>query len=181
MHAFLQQLTASPAHTFRTLQPTSSTVSYTLSTRPLPKTLLAHLSHYVGILLRIIVGLATVLFLYTKWCITFEKSTTYVLWAIGSERTGQLLGLAEAYQWRFLAPIAVVLLFLVFRRNYTGLCQSAKPIQSLFGLHIDRRISHDPPWSRHPNLHHVLYIPANLHHALYTHHKYPRHIHIRGF
>jgi phosphatidylinositol glycan class H protein len=129
MHAFLQQFTASPAYTLRTLQPTSSTVSYNVSTRPSRKTLLADLSHFVGILFRIIVGLATVSLLYTKWRIAFEKPTAVLLWVIGSERTDVLLGFAEACQWRFLAPSAVALLFLVFRRNYTGLFQSANPYQ----------------------------------------------------
>lgn len=120
MRTFLERLTAPPAHTLRKLQPTPSTVSYTATTRPSRTTLVTNLSRYVEILFRTIIGLAIAILLYARWSITFEKSRAALLRAIGSERTSHLLRLAEACQWRFVAPGVMFILFLIFRRNYTG-------------------------------------------------------------
>jgi hypothetical protein len=121
MRAFLQDLTAPPAQTLRTLHPTPSTVSYTVSTRPIRNTIIASLAHHAGLVLRIVVGLATVLFVWVKWSVTFEKSTSILAWVFGNRHTAQRLQLGEVCQWRYLAPAAAFILFLVFRRNYTGI------------------------------------------------------------
>ncbi|KAH7383861.1 GPI-GlcNAc transferase complex, PIG-H component-domain-containing protein [Pyrenochaeta sp. MPI-SDFR-AT-0127] len=118
MSTFLQQLTSPPALTFRTLQPTPSTIQYTVSTRPVPTTVLAFLGHYIRILVRVVVGLSTVLLAWTKWRITVQQSTFALQWIVGSAREAQLLKLAEACSWRYLAPTALVVLFLVVRRGY---------------------------------------------------------------
>ncbi|CAO2650132.1 Nn.00g014240.m01.CDS01 [Neocucurbitaria sp. VM-36] len=119
MAALLQRLTAPPSQTLRTLQPTPSTVQYTVSTRPIPTTIPAILGFCSKILIRVLVGLATALLLWTKWRITFEQSTATLQNVLGTAREAWLLKLAGSCQWRFLAPSALVILFLVFRRSYT--------------------------------------------------------------
>ncbi|KAJ5064944.1 GPI-GlcNAc transferase complex, PIG-H component-domain-containing protein [Bipolaris maydis] len=90
MSSFLHSLASPPAQTLHVLQPTPTTITYTVSTRSVSKTLPAHVGYYAGILV-----------------------------ALGSEGEGQLVKLVETFQWRYLIPSALLTLFLVFRRNYT--------------------------------------------------------------
>ncbi|KAF1939495.1 hypothetical protein EJ02DRAFT_256263 [Clathrospora elynae] len=118
MSALLQRLTSPPAQTLRTLQPTSSTITYTVSTRHEPNALPAKLGYCVGILLRVLLGLSTVVLLWTKWRVTSERSTSALQW-VGGIREAQLVKLAENCNWRYIGPSALGVLFLVFRRGYT--------------------------------------------------------------
>ncbi|KAF2832384.1 hypothetical protein CC86DRAFT_313370 [Ophiobolus disseminans] len=118
MREVLQELTAPPAQTLRTLQPTSSTVSYTVSTRPVPRTIPAICLHYISILVRVVLGLATVLLLWMKWRVT-NGNLSYIEVQISSSlKDWQVDRFAEACRWKYLIPGALVILFLVFRRNY---------------------------------------------------------------
>jgi len=104
----------------RTLQPTASTVSYTVSTRPLPRTVPARALYHAGILLRVGVALATGLLFWAKWRIASEKLSPYEAWVLALLKSWQLDRFVEAGQWRHLVPAAFVVLFLVLKRNYTG-------------------------------------------------------------
>lgn len=119
MREILQELTAPPAQILRTLQPTSSTVSYTVSTRPVLRTIPATYLRYTSILFRIAFGLATTLLLWVKWRVTNAKLSYHQVQLL---RWGdwQLDKFAEACQWTYLLPSAFVVFFLVFRRNYIG-------------------------------------------------------------
>lgn len=120
MAALLQRLTSPPAQILRTLQPTPSTIQFTVSTRPIPTTFPAIVGYYINIMFRVLLGLTTTLLLWTKWRITFEQSTAILLYVLDTSREAWLLKLAESYQWRYLAPSALVILILVFRRGYIG-------------------------------------------------------------
>ncbi|KAF1848934.1 uncharacterized protein K460DRAFT_330384 [Cucurbitaria berberidis CBS 394.84] len=119
MLALLQRLTSPPAQTLYTLQPTHSTIQYTVSTRPITQTIPAILGYIISVLVRVLLGLVTVLSLWTKWRTTLEQPTAPLLWILGSDREVRLFALAHSCQWRYLAPSAFVVLFLVFRRGYT--------------------------------------------------------------
>lgn len=122
MRKLLEELTAPPAQILRTLQPTPYTVSYTVSTRAIPGTVLARLAQHVDTVLRILVGLATVLFLWVKWCTTYNKSlypySTVPVAVI--LRDWHLDTVISACQWLYLLPSTLMILYLVLRRNYTG-------------------------------------------------------------
>ncbi len=125
MSALLQRLTSPPKQTLWTLQPTPSTIKYTVSTRPVPKTLVARAGRYVGIVLRVVIALCVLVFLWTKWQITFEKQAIVSLqrWISRNSNTtmaNEFLKLAKTSPWHYIAPAAIVVLFLVFRRGYTG-------------------------------------------------------------
>jgi phosphatidylinositol glycan class H protein len=121
MANFLSQLTSPPAQTLRILQPTSSTITYTVSSRPVPSTLPAKALHYISILLRVLLGLATILALWAKWFVKDGQSIDYLRAALGStEKEAQLLKAISAFPCIYLAPSAVGVLLLVFRRGYTG-------------------------------------------------------------
>ncbi|EUC40491.1 hypothetical protein COCMIDRAFT_30591 [Bipolaris oryzae ATCC 44560] len=119
MSSFLHSLTSPPAQTLHVLQPTPATLTYTVSTRSVSKTLPAHVGYYVGILVRIFFGLTSGLLLWMKWQITNKQPMLLLQFALGSEGEGQLVKLVETFQWRYLIPSALLTLFLVFRRNYT--------------------------------------------------------------
>ena len=120
MSSFLHSLTSPPAQTLHALQPTPATITYTVSTRSVSKTLPAHVGYYVGILVRTFSGLTSGLLLWMKWQITNNQPTLFLQAALSSEGEGQLVKLVESFQWRYLIPSALLTLFLVFRRNYTG-------------------------------------------------------------
>ncbi|KAH6841999.1 GPI-GlcNAc transferase complex, PIG-H component-domain-containing protein [Alternaria alternata] len=121
MLTLIDRLNSPPAQTFHVLQPTSSTITYTVSTRPVPKTLPALVGYYAGILLRVSLGVISILSLWLKFCVTNEAQydPTLRLWKMGHGVEAHLVRLAEACQWRYLIPTACIMLFLVFRRNYT--------------------------------------------------------------
>lgn len=182
MRASLQRLTAPPAQTLRTLQPTPSTASYIVSTRPKSKTIPTKIAIYVGLVIRIIVGLATALLIWTK-CRVETASTEYILLCtLGHLRTQQLLIIADTCQWRYLAPSALVIFVLVFRRNYTGTLLSLLLLYHTLAchLHCNRRVSNSPSWPRYTNLHHIRDVPTKAHDALHTHDKHTRYFHTRS-
>lgn len=121
MLTLIDRLNSPPAQTFHVLQPTSSTITYTVSTRPVPKTLPALVGYYAGILLRVSLGFISILSLWSKFCVTNEAQydPTLRLWKMGHGVEAHLVRLTEACQWRYLIPTACIMLFLVFRRNYT--------------------------------------------------------------
>ena len=120
MLKIIDRFNSPPAQTLQVLQPTSSTITYTVSTRSVPKTLPALVAYYAGILTRVLLGIASVLLLWMKWRVTQAQSLDLSLGVLGHETERQLVKLAEACQWRYLVPSTLLILFLVFRRNYTG-------------------------------------------------------------
>ncbi|PSN72241.1 hypothetical protein BS50DRAFT_544675 [Corynespora cassiicola Philippines] len=108
-----------PTQTLRILQPTPSTVSFTVSTRAIPKTLPAVLASCLSILTRICLGIFVLLLLWARWRITSSNSPGALAWAIGNAGEAWLVPLLRYIQWRYLAPCALVALWLVFKRGYT--------------------------------------------------------------
>lgn len=120
MRALLQQLTSAPAQILQIVQPTPFTVTYTISTRPKPRTITAHIASLLGFLVRIVAGLSAALLLWTTSRVYHEK-TDYILAHIsGCFKTEHLLALVDRSQWLYTVPCALVVLMLVFKRNYTG-------------------------------------------------------------
>jgi phosphatidylinositol glycan class H protein len=120
MSVFLQRLTAPPAQTLHTLQPSPYTVSYTVSTCPVPKTIFASVASYVGLLLRIILGSSAALLLWLASRIQAIRTEYIVEGILGRLKTHQLLGFVDKCEWMYLAPCVLGVLVLVIRRNYTG-------------------------------------------------------------
>ncbi|KAF2848421.1 hypothetical protein T440DRAFT_470279 [Plenodomus tracheiphilus IPT5] len=119
MSTILKRFTSPSAQTLRTLQPTPSTIQYTVSTRTVADTIPAVLSHYFSIALRIIVGLATVLLAWAKCRTSFELPPTILQWTSNTAWEAHFLALAQRCHWRFLGPTSLFLLYLIFKRNYT--------------------------------------------------------------
>ncbi|KAL6707280.1 hypothetical protein ACN47E_004268 [Coniothyrium glycines] len=125
MSLLLQRLTSPPAQKLQTLQPTSSTVRYTVSTRSIPETLPAIIAHYASITLRIIFGIATILLVWAKWAADpaygyrlgfMHKPWIHLLMADTKEAA--LLSFLYSCKWAYLLPAATIVLYLVVRRGY---------------------------------------------------------------
>lgn len=118
----LARLTSPPRQILHTLAPTPSTVSFTVSTRPIPTTLAAKLRHYVGLITRFLLGACTLLLLWLKWSLSYgaSRSTESLLWLLGGPQTAALLKALGGIGWMHMGPGALVVLFLVLRRGYTG-------------------------------------------------------------
>ncbi|KAI8930843.1 hypothetical protein NX059_011863 [Plenodomus lindquistii] len=119
MADILKHFTSPPAQTLRTLQPTPSTIQYTVSTRRVADTFPAKVGHYIAVTTRIVVGLATVLLLWAKCRTSHEPSLSFLRWTSNTAWEARLFALAESYQWRYLTPVSIILLYLVLKRNYT--------------------------------------------------------------
>ncbi len=178
MSALLQRLTSPPKQTLWTLQPTPSTIKYTVSTRPMPKTLVARVGRYVGILIRALTALCVLAFLWTKWQITFEKPAIVSLqrWVSRNSNTtmaNEFLKLAETSPWHYIAPAAIVVLFLVFRRGYTGTFPPPSLSASISKLQMltlpCRRIAHNPKWTRSPDINVFSHVSTDACHAIHSH------------
>lgn len=122
MQDFLRRITAPPAQILRTVQPTPYTASYTVSTRPAPRTLTARLALYVSVFFRIVVGLATAVFIWIVSGVESSRTESFLIYALGSRQTEQRVDFAGRWHWMYTAPCALIVLALVFRRNYTGDC-----------------------------------------------------------
>lgn len=118
--ALLARLTAPPHQTLLTHAPTPSTVTYSVSTRPVPSTVAAKLLHYASILTRLLVGVLVLLTLWTRYRLTHGQSTNMLLYTLGGPRTATLLKALGSVGWGYTIATSLVLLFLVLWRGYTG-------------------------------------------------------------
>ncbi|KAF2707889.1 hypothetical protein K504DRAFT_458377 [Pleomassaria siparia CBS 279.74] len=112
-------LKSPPVQTLTTLQPTSSTISYTVSTRPVPKTLPGVVGLYLSLFVRAAIGAITVVVLWTKWRTASDKSTASLGWVAGAVVETWMVKAMHTCKWRYVAPCAILILWLVFRRGYT--------------------------------------------------------------
>ncbi|KAF2008049.1 hypothetical protein P154DRAFT_584572 [Amniculicola lignicola CBS 123094] len=119
MLALIQSFTSPPSQRLSVVQPASSTISFVVSTRTVSKTVPAVVSHYISILVRILVGALTLVGLWTKWCVSSGKATTQLSWSLGRAMEPWVVRVAEGVQWRYLAPGALLVLWLVVKRRYT--------------------------------------------------------------
>ncbi|KAF2025686.1 hypothetical protein EK21DRAFT_75783 [Setomelanomma holmii] len=92
MRAFLQRLFSPPTQHLRVLKPTPSTACYTVSTRSIPTTLPGTLAHHLPSILN------RLLDTIDNW---------------------HFVSVLEPLQWPYLAPSALLLLYLALRRNHT--------------------------------------------------------------
>ncbi|KAF2475530.1 uncharacterized protein BDR25DRAFT_340250 [Lindgomyces ingoldianus] len=119
MLSLLQRLTSPPSQTLTTLQPTPSTISFTVSTRPVPKTLLALFTYYLSILVRILAGTLALITLWAKWRASSGKHTVLLSMFLGRVAEAWIVKLVETLPWRYLAPVALTVIWRVGRRGYT--------------------------------------------------------------
>ncbi|OCL05371.1 hypothetical protein AOQ84DRAFT_399608 [Glonium stellatum] len=121
------RITSPATQSLTTYRPTPSTISFTVSTRPVPRTLPARLLFYLSILVRIILGILALALLWAKWRITFpiegdiSKGVRAELttWVLGSSAGQAATRISTRLQWRLLIPGALGVLWGVCRRGYT--------------------------------------------------------------
>lgn len=127
MLGLLQRLTVPPEQALTILQPTSTTVRFTVSTRPVPKSLPAVARYYVSLLFRVLLGLLAGLILLVKW----ERrggNGGRILGLLGLEDDVRSTQAIEKSEWRFLLPAVFGILWLVLRRGYIGTVLASLPI-----------------------------------------------------
>ncbi|KAF2737445.1 hypothetical protein EJ04DRAFT_593065 [Polyplosphaeria fusca] len=112
-------LTPHAMETFTVLQPTSSTVSFTVSTRPALRTIPTRLSYYVSIIIKILLGALALVALWTKWRTSSAKPTAIIGWMLGDALEVWLVNTVNRVQWMYLAPLAGAVIYSVSRRGYT--------------------------------------------------------------
>lgn len=176
MSAFLERLTSPPVQTLRVLQPTSSIAQYTVTTRPVPQTIPTILGHYVGLAVKILVGIQTVLLVLAKWASDptygrYYQASSWMSPLLDNIWGTALLRLLHLCEWTYLVPCALVILYLVIRRGYTGMLpqHNHHHLKSIADALLCRRVPDRASWPRRPNLHHVFHIPADTHYTLHTH------------
>ena len=91
-----------------TLRPSSTTVSYTVSTSLPPRSLASHATQWLFIALRLIIGFICVFALAVKYLEPISHPFQFV--------TPILIDVP----WTYIAPAVSGVLILVFRRFYTG-------------------------------------------------------------
>jgi phosphatidylinositol glycan class H protein len=127
------RITSPATQSLTTYRPTPSTISFTVSTRPVPRTLPAHLLFYFSILLRIILGVTALALLWAKWRIkspieggdVFKGARAELAtWVLGTVAGQAVTRVSTGLQWRWLIPGALGVLWGVCRRGYTGMSLS---------------------------------------------------------
>jgi phosphatidylinositol glycan class H protein len=118
--ALLARLTAPPLQNLTIRRPTPSTISFTVSTRPAPSSLTAWLGYYIGLLLRLVLCIAVLSLLWTKWRVSQGLGTDVLLWVFGGPLTLTILKSVGSVAWVYVAPGALIVLLLILRRGHTG-------------------------------------------------------------
>lgn len=95
-------------HHLNKIRPSPTTVSYTVSTASPRITLPSLVLHAFLLIVRVLIGLLTLLILYTKAFGPLSSLLDY---------TSQQI---DQYLWSRILPLSFVSLFLVFRRFHTG-------------------------------------------------------------
>jgi phosphatidylinositol N-acetylglucosaminyltransferase subunit H len=111
-----------PPCSLRTLRPTTTTVSYIVSTRTPRDSLWSRLVHWTALFLRILIICQILLVLWFKWNVVFHnaKSDTIPPWMSGSP-FGQVAELlVTAFPGPYLVPIAIFCIWILVKRGYTG-------------------------------------------------------------
>ena len=112
-----------PICSLRIQQPTSTTISFIVSTRPPLDTWHARLLHYCLLLVRLIIGSFVFLALWTEWeLLSSENGVTFPLplWIRGSIPGQTASMIAVSIQAKYLIPVAIAVLWVIVRRGYTG-------------------------------------------------------------
>jgi phosphatidylinositol N-acetylglucosaminyltransferase subunit H len=131
------RITSPATQSLTTYRPTPSTISFTVSTRPVPRTLPAHLLFYFSILVRIILGVIALALLWAKWHIKFPieggdvfkgARAELATWALGTVAGQAVTRVSTGLQWRWLIPGALGVLWGVCRRGYTGMSLSTSEL-----------------------------------------------------
>jgi len=103
--------------------PTPTTVSYTVSTRSVNRTLADQVKRYVIATIRLVIGILVSLILLEKTCLSSPIVRTLlpipdILSHAGS--SGRLAYMiASTTSWRWILPSCLAILWVVFRRGYT--------------------------------------------------------------
>ncbi|KAF1951610.1 hypothetical protein CC80DRAFT_575100 [Byssothecium circinans] len=114
----LTRLASPPVQTLHTLQPTSSTVTYTVSTRPIAKGLPARLAFYIGICIKALLGVCVTVTLWTKWRARSGEDTWLLPWIIGTAKEQWFIRGVDRMESIYLIPTTLVVLYLAFKRSY---------------------------------------------------------------
>ncbi|KAK5019269.1 hypothetical protein LTR16_000458 [Cryomyces antarcticus] len=110
--------------TLRVLQPTATTISFTVSTRSPKDTLTARLVHYLSIIVRVLLAIAVLLLSWTKWRLTFPLPPPQTASSIEVLFLSTPAGQSAAYltrliSWRWLSLVEALVLWTVLRKGYT--------------------------------------------------------------
>lgn len=184
MLQLLQRFTSPPVQTLTTLQPTPSTVRFTVSTRPVPRTVFALLGYYVSILFRVVFGALALFTLLVKWELrSGRQRVLHIILGTGGE--AWITQWLQDLRWRYLIPVVSVILYLVLRRGYTGMLSIFPPAshgllreRRLMAISSSyRRISSRSPEPRPPNVHYLLDILANSDDTFHTRNSYTGYLH----
>ncbi|KAF2458726.1 GPI-GlcNAc transferase complex, PIG-H component-domain-containing protein [Lineolata rhizophorae] len=105
------------APTLHHYRPTNTTVSFTVSTRRPATTLTARLLSYAQVAARVLIGSLILLLFRAKWKqhVARGNHLTYSDWTL----TSAAYWIATRAEWRWLAPVGLLGLWLVVRRGYT--------------------------------------------------------------
>jgi phosphatidylinositol glycan class H protein len=131
----LKRLASPPAQSLQNFQPTPATVTYTVSTRPVAKTLPATVASYVGIAVRIAIALAGTLALWMKWVVSSRKSLEVVNQVFGRMVEDRLVKGVGEIRGEYMVPVVLCALWFVCKRGYVGMYYSASASSAhLFNL-----------------------------------------------
>ncbi len=133
-----------------TRRPSPTTVSFTASNAPLRASLSARVIFYLTILLRVLLGVSVLLITASKASNSppFHRIRAHRAISLEGSNARFTVFIAERISWRILIPSALAIIYIVFRRGYTG------KVFNLFALENET-------W-RHPSHIHPLYCPRKI-------------------
>ncbi|KAF1813465.1 hypothetical protein P152DRAFT_320665 [Eremomyces bilateralis CBS 781.70] len=109
-------LTTLPAvQSFEVINPTETTVQFTVSTRRRGQGFASHVFAYIKVAVRILLGASISLLLFVKWS---HDRNTIPRWLSRFTALEAGIGLVEQMEWMYLIPISIVGLWLAVRKGY---------------------------------------------------------------
>jgi hypothetical protein len=111
-----------PICNLRVTRPTSTTISFTVSTRRPLETVTARVLHYLSICIRVLIASAVLLILWMKWDLLYPSAEEpgVPTWIASSLPGAAAILIAHKVMARYLVPLSGLALWACARRGYTG-------------------------------------------------------------
>jgi hypothetical protein len=156
----------------RTRRPSPTTVSFTVSTRS-PQRGPARILHHALLLLRFLTACETLLLLWYKYATSVGSIPP---WISSSAPGAMAQSFARSLPARYLMPGALVCLWMLTKRGYTGMSDP-----SVFGkTKLGRGVTAGVAWSGDSNDEFVRHVLVDCRNAFHSYDVYPGHLYPRS-
>jgi hypothetical protein len=168
-----------PSCVLHTRRPSPTTVSFTVSTRPVRERVGARIFHHALLLLRFLAACEILLMLWFKWAMSTNPGpiSNIPFWVASSIPGAMAALVARALPSRYLLPVALTCMWILTKRGYIGMFRFSCYLRSLIW---NRGIVTCFAGSRDSNHQFIQYLPIDSHNSFHSYDIYSGYLYSRG-